>query len=77
MPGTVHDFWNPGEEEAHVLLELSPLDPRFELMTGTMYGWRMRSIVTRTAVPPRIRRCSRPPGWRHRIGYCQLPGRAG
>jgi len=22
----VHDFWNPGEEEAHVLLEFWPLD---------------------------------------------------
>lgn len=38
VPGTLHDFWNPGEEEAHVLLELAPLDPRFELMIGTMYG---------------------------------------
>jgi mannose-6-phosphate isomerase-like protein (cupin superfamily) len=37
-PGTWHDFWNPGEEDAHVLLELSPLDPRFEQMIGTMYG---------------------------------------
>jgi mannose-6-phosphate isomerase-like protein (cupin superfamily) len=38
VPGTWHDFWNPGEVDAHVLLELSPLDPRFEQMIGTMYG---------------------------------------
>ena len=38
VPGTWHDFWNPGEVDAHVLLELAPLDPRFEQMIGTMYG---------------------------------------
>jgi len=38
VPGTLHDFWNPGEEEAHMLLELSPLGSRFEQMIGTMYG---------------------------------------
>ena len=37
-PGTRHDFWNAGEEEAHVLLEITPMYPRFELMIGTMYG---------------------------------------
>jgi quercetin dioxygenase-like cupin family protein len=38
VPGTLHDFWNASDEDAHVLLELTPLDPRFELMIGTMYG---------------------------------------
>jgi hypothetical protein len=38
VPGAWHDFWNPGEVDARVLLELSPLDPRFEQMIGTMYG---------------------------------------
>ena len=38
VPGTSHDFWNAGEEQAHVLLEIMPTYPRFELMIGTMYG---------------------------------------
>jgi hypothetical protein len=38
VPGTWHGCWNPGEVDARVLLELSPLDPWFEQMIGTMYG---------------------------------------
>ena len=38
VPGTWHDFWNAGEEEAHVLVEFWPLYPRFEQMIGTLYG---------------------------------------
>jgi len=38
VPGTWHDFWNAGEEEAHVLVEFQPLYPRFEQMIGTLYG---------------------------------------
>jgi mannose-6-phosphate isomerase-like protein (cupin superfamily) len=40
VPGTWHDFWNAGVEEAHVLVELSPLDQatRFEQLIGTMFG---------------------------------------
>jgi hypothetical protein len=37
-PGTAHDWWNAGEDEAQVLIELTPLDPRFELMIGNMFG---------------------------------------
>ena len=36
--GTAHDWWNAGEDEAQVLVEIAPLDPRFELMIGNMYG---------------------------------------
>jgi quercetin dioxygenase-like cupin family protein len=36
--GTAHDWWNSGDDEAQVLVELSPFDPRFELMIGNMYG---------------------------------------
>jgi quercetin dioxygenase-like cupin family protein len=36
--GTAHDWWNAGEDEAQVLVELSPQDPRFELMIGNMFG---------------------------------------
>lgn len=30
-PGVVHDWWNVGEDEAHVLLEIWPAE-RFEMM---------------------------------------------
>ena len=33
VPGTVHDFWNPGEEEAHVLLPCHP-DPAVLALAG-------------------------------------------
>ena len=36
--GTAHDWWNAGEGEAQILVELSPPDPRFELMIGNMFG---------------------------------------
>src|SRR5829696_6649133 len=40
-PGVVHDWWNAGKEEAHVIVELRGeirrLD-RFELMISTLYG---------------------------------------
>ena len=36
--GIAHDWWNAGEDDAQVLIELSPLDPRFELMIGNLFG---------------------------------------
>jgi quercetin dioxygenase-like cupin family protein len=36
-PGTVHDWWNAGEEEAHVVLEVSPA-ARFEEAISTTFG---------------------------------------
>jgi quercetin dioxygenase-like cupin family protein len=36
-PGTVHDWWNAGEEEAHVVLEVSPA-ARFEEVISTTFG---------------------------------------
>jgi mannose-6-phosphate isomerase-like protein (cupin superfamily) len=36
--GTAHDWWNAGEDEAQVLIEISPPDPRFGLMIGNMFG---------------------------------------
>ena len=36
-PGTVHDWWNAGREEAQVLVEVRPAR-RFELMVGTLFG---------------------------------------
>src|SRR5215218_6837056 len=36
-PGVVHDWWNVGEDEAHVLVEIHPAE-RFELMIQNLYG---------------------------------------
>jgi quercetin dioxygenase-like cupin family protein len=36
-PGVVHDWWNVGEDEAHVLVDISPAE-RFELLLQTFYG---------------------------------------
>ena len=37
LPGVVHDWWNVGEEEAHVLVDIRPAE-RFELMIQNLYG---------------------------------------
>jgi quercetin dioxygenase-like cupin family protein len=36
-PGAVHDWWNVGEDEAHVLVDIRPAE-RFELMIQNLYG---------------------------------------
>ena len=36
-PGVVHDWWNVGDDEAHVLVEIRPA-ARFELMIENLYG---------------------------------------
>src|SRR5215217_5226726 len=36
-PGVVHDWWNVGDDEAHVLVEIHPAE-RFELMIQNLYG---------------------------------------
>lgn len=36
-PGAVHDWWNVGDDEAHVLVEIEPA-ARFELMIQNLYG---------------------------------------
>jgi quercetin dioxygenase-like cupin family protein len=36
-PGTVHDWWNAGEDEAHVVVEVSPAT-RFEEAISTTFG---------------------------------------
>ncbi len=35
--GVVHDWWNAGDTEAHVIVEIMPGD-RFELMISTLFG---------------------------------------
>ena len=36
-PGAVHDWWNVGDDEAHVLVDIRPAE-RFELMIQSLYG---------------------------------------
>jgi mannose-6-phosphate isomerase-like protein (cupin superfamily) len=36
--GIPHDWWNAGEGEASVIVELSPPDPRFETVIATLWG---------------------------------------
>jgi len=36
-PGVVHDWWNIGDDEAHVLVEIRP-GARFELMIQNLFG---------------------------------------
>jgi quercetin dioxygenase-like cupin family protein len=36
-PGIVHDWWNVGDDEAHVLVDVRPAE-RFELMVQNLYG---------------------------------------
>jgi mannose-6-phosphate isomerase-like protein (cupin superfamily) len=36
--GVPHDWWNAGDDEASVIVELSPSDPRFEAMIATLWG---------------------------------------
>jgi quercetin dioxygenase-like cupin family protein len=36
-PGVVHDWWNAGDEEAHLVLEVQPA-ARFEEMTRNLFG---------------------------------------
>ena len=37
LPGVVHDWWNVGDDEAHVRAEIRPAQ-RFELMIQNVYG---------------------------------------
>ena len=37
-PGVEHDWWNGGDTEASVLVELKPGDPRFVQMIATLFG---------------------------------------
>jgi mannose-6-phosphate isomerase-like protein (cupin superfamily) len=36
--GMRHDWWNAGDTQASVLVELSPGEPRFETMIATLFG---------------------------------------
>jgi quercetin dioxygenase-like cupin family protein len=49
-PGVVHDWWNVGDDEAHVRVEVSPA-ARFELMIQSLYGLANDGKCNRRGVP--------------------------
>jgi mannose-6-phosphate isomerase-like protein (cupin superfamily) len=55
-PGTVHDWWNDGDAEAHVLVEVrGPGTPRFELMIETFWGLARDGKTNDKGVPNPLR----------------------
>jgi quercetin dioxygenase-like cupin family protein len=49
-PGVVHDWWNDGDEEARVRVEVRPAE-RFELMIQNMYGLANDGKTNANGVP--------------------------
>ena len=49
-PGVVHDWWNVGEDEAHVRLEIRPA-ARFELMIQNLFGLANDGKTNERGVP--------------------------
>ena len=49
-PGTVHDWWNAGEEEAQIVVEISP-GRRFEIMISTLFGLANDGLTNDRGVP--------------------------
>lgn len=37
-PGVAHRWWNAGDQEAGVIVEITPPEPRFERMIATLFG---------------------------------------
>lgn len=50
-PGHPHDWWNGGDDEASVLVELAPFEPRFEQMIGTLFGLANAGRVNAKGMP--------------------------
>jgi quercetin dioxygenase-like cupin family protein len=50
-PGTVHDWWNAGDEEAHVVAEVRGPVVRFERMLETFWGLGSAGRTNRNGVP--------------------------
>lgn len=38
LPGMTHDFWNAGETEAHVVIEIEDMGERFETLIRNLWG---------------------------------------
>jgi quercetin dioxygenase-like cupin family protein len=49
-PGTVHDWWQVGENEAQVIVEVAPGD-RFTEMVGTLFGLARDGKVVERGLP--------------------------
>ncbi|HEX8855620.1 MAG TPA: cupin domain-containing protein [Thermoleophilaceae bacterium] len=49
-PGVIHDWWNAGETEAEVLVEVTP-GRRFELMVGSLFGLARDGKVNAKGMP--------------------------
>jgi len=49
-PGIVHDWWNAGEEEAQVIVEVDP-GRRFELMISTLFGLANDGLTNDKGMP--------------------------
>jgi mannose-6-phosphate isomerase-like protein (cupin superfamily) len=49
-PGVLHDWWNAGESEAEVLVEINP-GRRFELMVASTYGLARDGKVNSKGMP--------------------------
>jgi quercetin dioxygenase-like cupin family protein len=50
-PGTVHDWWNAGDTEVHVLAEVRGPVVRFERMLETLWGLGSAGKTNRKGVP--------------------------
>ena len=52
-PGAVHDWWNVGEDEAHVLVDIRPAE-RFELMIQNLHGRANDGKTNARGVPKQL-----------------------
>jgi quercetin dioxygenase-like cupin family protein len=50
--GVAHDWWNSGHGDASVVVELTPLDPRFEMMIATLFGLANAGKTNAKGLPP-------------------------
>jgi mannose-6-phosphate isomerase-like protein (cupin superfamily) len=49
-PGVVHDWWNAGDEEAQVVVEIDP-GRRFEIMISTLFGLANDGLTNAKGMP--------------------------
>jgi quercetin dioxygenase-like cupin family protein len=49
-PGVVHDWWNAGDEEAQVVVEINP-GRRFEIMISTLFGLANDGLTNAKGMP--------------------------
>lgn len=49
-PGVVHDWWNAGDDEAQVVVEIDP-GRRFEIMISTLFGLANDGLTNHKGMP--------------------------